>query len=107
MKLIVRNGALTTGSVFRLVMIGWFFGVGTLFVLALIPAVLIDIIVSNDSPGMILAHWLPILLVPVVLAGQAFVFGIVAAAGYFVFTRYRPVRLEIAGEPEAASDSLI
>ena len=92
MKLIVENGALSPGSVFKLVAIGWFVGVGALFVLVLIPMLIVGSIalVSDNAPTVQWPDLLTIIMIPIVLAGQAIMFGAIGALGYVALDAIGP-----------------
>jgi hypothetical protein len=107
MKLLVANGMLTSGSVARLIAIGWFCGVGSLALVVLVLAALVGPLIAGlehqlQMPS--LRQILPLLMLPVVLALQAVMVGAVGAFGVWIYKRYRRLELQFApGDPRASS----
>jgi len=113
MNLTVRDGQLTLGSVFKLVAISWLcFGLivfGGLFLLIFLIGAASGTMMVNgetvDGRGAVMAATLPmLLLLPVIIALQAAMFGGFVAAGAALFRLRKPLSVKIestvrSGEP--------
>ncbi|MFT4954363.1 MAG: hypothetical protein ACI8U3_000734 [Brevundimonas sp.] len=104
MNLTIRDGQLTLGSVFKLVAISWLcFGVvvfGGLFLLLLLIGVASGSMVVNgdmvQGRGSVLVAMLPLLiLLPIIFALQAVIFGAFATAGAALYRLRKPLSVTV------------
>lgn len=102
MELRTKGGLLKPGGAFKLVATGYFLGAGLIFLplFALVTMIFIAAGVPplvNGEPvegsGAVLAFFLPLIMLPVVLAMQAVMFGGLAVIGLWLYTKRRPIRV--------------
>ena len=101
MELQTENGRLKLGGAFKLVATGYFLGAGVIFV-PLFALVTVISLAAGVPPtvngqeveggGMILAI-LPLVVVPIILAMQAVMFGGLAVLGLWLYSKRRPIRV--------------
>ena len=102
MELRIAGGQLKPGGAFRLVATGYFLGTGVIF-LPLFALATVTTLAAGVPPtlngepvegsGGILVAFLPLILVPVVLALQAVMFGGLAVLGLWLYSKRRPIRV--------------
>lgn len=102
MKLRTTGGQLNLGGAFKLVATGYFLGAGVIFIplLALVTVITLAAGVPptlNGEPvegsGGILVAFLPLIMVPVIFAIQAVMFGGLAVLGLWLYTKRKPIRV--------------
>lgn len=102
MELRTTGGQLKLGGAFKLVATGYFLGAGVIFfpLFALITVITLAVGVPptlngepvEGSAGIFVA-FLPLIMVPVILAIQAVMFGGLAVLGLWLYTKRRPIRV--------------
>lgn len=106
MELMVRNGNLSWGSMFKLYFFSWIGGFGALFggafFLILLLALLSGEVMVNGEPVygamQIFLQLMPFLiLIPIVIVFHAFFFGGILLFGTWVFSRFRPIAVHLEG----------
>lgn len=102
MQLKSINGKLTLGSAYKLFVISWIAGIGTIFtgfagliaVVSIIggEATINGVVVEGAGP--VAAQILPILILfPVIIFFQSFIFGGLLLLGVVIYRLWRPVRI--------------
>jgi Flp pilus assembly pilin Flp len=102
MELRTTSGQLDLGGAFRLVATGYFFGAGAIFIplFALITVVMVaagvpgtfnDTVVEGGGSRFVAV--LPLIMMPVILAIQAVMFGGLAVLGLWLYTRWKQIRV--------------
>jgi hypothetical protein len=101
-ELRTEGGQLKPGGAFKLVATGYFLGAGVIFIplFALISVVSLAAGVPPtvngqqvEGGGGLLIALLPLILVPVILAIQAVMFGGLAVLGLWLYQKRRPIRI--------------
>ncbi len=102
MELRTKGGLLKPGGAFKLVATGYFLGAGVIF-LPLFVLVTVTFMAAGVPPlvngepvegsGAVLAAFLPLIMLPVILALQAVMFGGLAVLGLWVYNKRRPIRV--------------
>lgn len=102
MELRTRNGQLEAGGAFKLVAAGYFLGAAAIFIPLFGLVTLISLAAGvpptvNGEPveggGVVLFALLPLIMVPVILAMQAVMFGGLAVLGLWLYQKRRPIRV--------------
>ena len=102
MELRTTGGQLKPGGEFKLVATGYFLGTGVIF-LPLFALVTVTALAAGVPPtlngepvegsGGVFVAFLPLFLVPVILALQAVMFGGLAVLGLWLYSKRRPIRV--------------
>jgi hypothetical protein len=101
-ELRTKGGLLNPGGAFKLVWTGYFLGAGVIFlpVFALVSVISLAAGVPptwNGQPvegsGGILVAILPLIMVPIILAFQAAMFGGLIVLGLWIYHKRRPIRV--------------
>lgn len=107
MKLRIKDGQLSYGSTYRLLVTCWICGVGSFFMAMLLLVFAVMMIVGTGEVngeaiagrGALIAGILPMfVLFPIVIVMHAFMFGGVLLFGMWIYRRFRTV--EIVDAPE-------
>ena len=107
MELHTENGQLAPSGAFKLIATGYLLGAGAIFVplFVLIAVLTLATGASAMMNGQVvhgsarfLVGLMPVVLVPVVLALQAVMFGGLVVFGLWLYTKRRPIRV-VAKEP--------
>lgn len=110
MELITEGGRLKSGGVFKLVAVGYFLGATVIilpffvliFLLAIAtggPVTVNDQVVEGQNA---LVAMLPgLFIVPLILAFQAVLLGLLSAFGVWLYQKRRPIRFVEIGTPRA------
>lgn len=102
MELRTRDGQLEVGGAFKLVAAGYFLGAAAIFVPLFGLVALVSLAAGvpstvNGEPvaggGGVLFAVLPLIMVPVILAMQAVMFGGLAVLGLWLYQKRRPIRV--------------
>lgn len=102
MELRTKGGLLKPGGAFKLVATGYFLGTGVIFLPLFVLVTVIFMAAGvpplvNGEPvegsGAVLAAFLPLIMLPVILALQAVMFGGLAVLGLWVYNKRRPIRV--------------
>ena len=103
MELQTQNGRLKPGGAFKLVATGYFLGAGVIFLpLFALISVITVISIAAGGPAVlngeqvqggpaIFVAILPLVMLPVILAIQALVFGGLAVLGLWLYNKWRPI----------------
>ena len=100
MELRTRDGQLELGGAFKLVAAGYFLGAAAIFI-PLFGLVALVSLAAGVPPtgepveggGGVLFAVLPLIMVPVILAMQAVMFGGLAVLGLWLYQKRRPIRV--------------
>lgn len=102
MELLTERGRLKLGGAFKLVAVGYFVGAGAIF-LPLFALVTVITVASGIPPtvngqqvegaGALLFSLLPLVMLPVVLAIQAVMFGGLVTLGLLLYQKFNPIRI--------------
>ncbi|WP_373034143.1 hypothetical protein [Sulfurovum sp.] len=86
MKITVTNSKLPFTSIMKITFFGYFIGMG----LVIIPFVLLDVGGMSENTNRITA----IIIIPIILAIQAVLLGLVLNLGLFIYSKVKPIEVE-------------
>ena len=87
----------STSDVGRLCALGWFFGVGTLFAIVLIPALIVTFVSAASNHELYSfrpASLMALVALPFILAMQAVMVGVIGALGYKICRKYNLIAFQ-------------
>lgn len=102
MELRTKGGLLKPGGAFKLVATGYFLGAGVIFLPLFVLATVISLAAgvpptwngqAVEGSGGVLFVFLPLIMVPVILAFHAVMFGGLIVLGLWIYQKRRPIRV--------------
>jgi len=105
MKIIVRDGKIQAGQIFKLSALGYVLGAGLIFIPVFVLATIFTVMaISSGMPAQVngaqvtgglamVAGIMPLIVLPFVLAIQSVIFGGLITLGLWLYTRRRSIEV--------------